>query len=154
MEQSTVRAAVLTAYAAGPEAVIALVERIVAGVGEQVEQLAARVATVEAENAALRAEVQALRGRLGKDSHNSSRPPSSDGPGGPRRVPKSLRGTSGRRPGGQPGHPGASLTLVEPPNRVVVHHPAACAGCGHGLASAPVLRTERRQVIDLPVLRA
>jgi transposase len=154
MSTPSVREQALTAYELGPEAVVMLVERLVAGVGEQVEQIAARVAALEAENAALRSEVRALRGRLGKDSHNSSKPPSSDGPGGPRRVPKSLRGTSGRRPGGQPGHPGASLALVEQPDRVVVHQPVACADCGHDLASGSVLRTERRQVIDLPIVRA
>jgi transposase len=69
-------------------------------------------------------------------------------------VPKSLRGVSGRRPGGQPGHPGHTLPLVESPDAVVVHQPAVCTGCGHDLGSAAVLRTERRQVIDLPVLRA
>lgn len=154
MTTPSLREQVLTTYEAGPEAVVALVEQLVAGFAEQLEGVTARVAALEAENAALRGEIQALRGRLGKDSRNSSKPPSSDGPGGPRRVPKSLRGASGRRPGGQPGHPGAGLRLVEQPDRVEVHQPAACAGCGHDLASAPVLRTERRQVIDLPVVRA
>ena len=64
---------------------------LVAGFGEQLERVVARVAVLEAENAALRSENQALRGRLAKDSHNSSKPPSSDGPA-PKRVPKSLRG--------------------------------------------------------------
>jgi transposase len=154
MSTPTLRETALAAYAQGPEAVVALVEQVVVGFGEQLAGVTARVAALEAENAALRVEIQALRGRLGKDSHNSSKPPSSDGPGGPRRVPKSLRGTSGRRPGGQPGHPGASLTLVEGPDQVVVHQPAVCSGCGHELASGAVLRTERRQVIDLPVVRA
>jgi transposase len=154
MDTRTLREQALGAYARGPEAVVTLVEQLVAGFGEQVERVAVRVTAVEAENAALRGEVQALRARLAKDSHNSSKPPSSDGPGAPRRVPKSLRGASGRRPGGQPGHPGASLTPVERPDAVVVHRPVACAGCGHALGAGPVLRTERRQVIDLPVLRA
>ena len=65
----------------GPEAVVALVEGLVAGFGEQLERVVARVTAVEAENAALRSEIQALRGQLGKDSHNSSKPPSSDGRG-------------------------------------------------------------------------
>jgi len=154
MERVAVRDRVLAAYALGPEAVVALVEGVVAGFGDHLERMAARMTALEAENAALRTEVRALRGRLGKDSHNSSKPPSSDGPGAPRRVPQGLRGTSGRRPGGQPGHPGASLTLVEQPDRVVVHQPAACTTCGHELATASVLRTERRQVIDLPIVRA
>ncbi len=154
MDSPSLREEVLLAYAAGPEGVVGLVERLVAGFGEQLERVVGQVAVLEVENAALRSENQALRGRLAKDSHNSSKPPSSDGPGAPKRVPKSLRGVSGRRPGGQPGHVGHSLALVEPPDEVVVHQPAACGGCGAALAEAPVLRTERRQVIELPVVRA
>lgn len=154
MDNLSLREAALAAYAVGPEAVVALVERLVSGFSEQVAGVVTRVATLEAENAALRSEVEVLRGRLAKDSRNSSKPPSSDGPGTPRRLPKSLRGTSGRQPGGQPGHPGHTLTLVEQPDRVVVHEPSVCAGCGQGLGEAAVLRTERRQVIDLPVVRA
>jgi transposase len=154
MDSPTLREEVLSAYVGGPEGIVGLVERLVAGFGEQLERVVARVAVLETENAALRSENQALRGRIEKDSHNSSKPPSSDGPGAPKRVLKSLREQSGRRPGGQPGHPGHSLTLVEQPDRVVVHQPLSCAGCGQDLASAVVLRTERRQVVDLPVVRA
>jgi transposase len=156
MEPSGVRAQVVAAYGQGVEAVVALVEGLVVGVGEQLGRMSVQMAAVEAEAGALRVEVQELRARLVKDSHNSSKPPSSDGPGapsGPKRVPKSLRGTSGRRPGGQPGHPGHHLSLVEQPDVVVVHQPSACGGCGQGLEAAAVLRTERRQVIDLPVVR-
>jgi transposase len=156
MDRSGVRDLALAAYAQGPEAVVALVERLLTEVGEQIERVSSRVAAVEGENAALRSEIEALRGRLVKDSHNSSKPPSSDGPGGPsgpKRVPKSLRKASGRRPGGQPGHPGHTLPLVEGPDEVRVHQPSVCRGCGHALGSAPVLRTERRQVVDLPVVR-
>ena len=153
MDTASLRKDVLAAYAEGPEGIVGLVERLVAGFGEQLERVVTQVAVLEGENAALRSENQALRGRLAKDSHNSSKPPSSDGPGSPKRVPKSLRGTSGRRPGGQPGHPGATLTLVEQPDAVVVHQPSVCASCGHDLGAAAVLRTERRQVLDLPVVR-
>jgi len=154
MSRLSVREQVLATYEQGPEAVVALVEQLVAGFSEQLEGVVRRVATLEAENAALRSEIQVLRGQLGKDSHNSSKPPSSDGPGGPKRVPKSLRGTSGRRAGGQPGHPGHSLTLVDQPDEVVVYQPAACLDCGQELVTAPVVGTERRQVIDLPPVRA
>ena len=154
MDTVSLREEVLQAYATGPEGVVGLVERLVAGFSEQLERVVTRVGTLEAENAALRSETRVLRGRLAKDSHNSSKPPSSDGPGAPKREPKSLRGRSGRRPGGQPGHPGHGLTLVEEPDTVVVHQPTVCAGCGHDLGAAVVLGTERRQVIDLPVVRA
>jgi transposase len=116
----------------------------------------AHVRRLEAENVALReqvaallARVQELEGQRAKDSHNSSKPPSSDGLA---RKTRSLRQRSGRRPGGQPGHRGSTLALVEAPDRVVVHRPAACAHCQAPLDGAAE-RVERRQVRDLPPVR-
>ncbi len=119
---------------------------------------AARIAELEAENAhqreqiaALVARVQELEARLAKDSHNSSKPPSSDGLG---RKTKSLRRKSGKKPGGQLGHRGQTLRLVATPDVVVEHRPASCPECQAPLAAdAPVLLRERRQVHDLPRLR-
>jgi len=96
----------------------------------------------------LRAEVAELRARLGANSKNSSRPPSSDGLGKP--APVSLRRASGRRPGGQPGHRGATLMQVADPDEVIVHAPGVCAGCGAELGVGDVEGIERRQVFDLP----
>jgi transposase len=115
------------------------------------EQLAVENAELRALVAALRAEVAELRARLGQNSSNSSRPPSSDGLAKP--APKSLRRRSGRRPGGQNGHPGSTLARVSDPDEVVRHEPRACAGCGGGLAGAPEAGVERRQVFDLPPIR-
>lgn len=123
-----------------------------------------RFADLEVENAALRAqvaalltEVQELKGRLAKDSHNSSKPPSSDGLARPNRPPKktrSLRQPSGKKPGGQPGHRGTTLALVDAPDQVVVHRPpSVCATCRTPLEGAAVERVERRQVQDLPPVR-
>ena len=97
----------------------------------------------------LRAEVAELRRQLGSTSRNSSRPPSTDSPFD-KPTPKSQRSRSGRQPGGQPGHPGATLRQVTDPDRVVVHEPAACRCCGQGLAGQPVSRVERRQQFDIP----
>ena len=83
MDSPSLREQALAAYVLGPDAVVALVEGLVAGFGEQIERVTARVTAVEAENAALRQEVRELRGRLVKDSRNSSKPPSSDGPSWP-----------------------------------------------------------------------
>jgi transposase len=84
-----------------------------------------RIAELEAENAALReqmaallARVHELEARLAKDSHNSGKPPSSDGVA---RKTKSLRRRSGKKPGGQLGHRGDTLHLVATPDAVVEH---------------------------------
>ncbi|MQA25521.1 MAG: IS66 family transposase, partial [Micromonosporaceae bacterium] len=120
------------------------------------EELAALVVSqarvieeLRAENEELRGEVGELHRRLGMDSTNSSRPPSSDSPF-VKPAPRSLRRKSGRRPGGQPGHPGSTLDLVADPAERKRHEPGPCAGCGAGLADAPEVGMERRQVFDLP----
>jgi transposase len=96
----------------------------------------------------LTAQVQALVLRLGKDSSNSSKPPSSDGPG---RRPRggSARKPSGRKPGKQPEDPGTALQLADDPSeRIPIPAPATCL-CGTSLVEAPVVAVRRRQVHDL-----
>jgi len=149
MDMHNIRDRVLRAYAQGPDAVIALVVAVVGEFAAHVESLSARVTTLETENATLAAENAALRARLGTDSHNSSKPPSSDGPG-VKPHPKSQRSHSGRKPGGQPGHVGHTLHLVDVPDETQVHGPTHCDACGQSLAAVPALRRERRQVVDLP----
>src|SRR4051812_23166991 len=87
------------------------------------------------------------------NSTNSSKPPSSDSPF-MKPAPKSLRRKSGRKPGGQPGHPGSTLALVDDPAERQRHEPGPCTGCGADLVGAPEVGVERRQVFDLPPLTA
>jgi transposase len=115
---------------------------------------------LRAENTALReqvqalfAEVQELKERLAaalKDSHNSSKPPSTDGL---RRKPKSLREKSGKQRGGQQGHPGHRVSLVAAPDTVEIHRPSRCSVCQQELSSDAPSWVERRQVSELPPLR-
>ena len=99
----------------------------------------------------LERQVQTLKGRLALSSRNSSKPPSSDGLSKP--APKSLRPKSGRRRGGQPGHPGRTLQPVEQPDYVVAHRLGLCP-CGlcqgRSLRDEPVAGYEKRQVFDVP----
>jgi transposase len=113
------------------------------------EELAALVVGQAEQIARLEAEVAELRRQLGQNSRNSSKPPSSDSPF-IKPAPKSLRRMSGRKPGGQPGHPGSTLALVDDPNERKRHEPGPCSGCGAELADAPEVGVERRQVFDLP----
>jgi transposase len=103
--------------------------------------------------ATLQARVAELERRLGKDSSNSSKPPSSDGLRKPSRVERRGAERATRRPGKQPGAPGAHLAQVAQPDQVVEHVPDRCGGCGADLADAPVVGVQVRQVFDTPQLR-
>src|SRR5260370_37116589 len=83
--------------------------------------------------AQLTARIERLEGQVAKDSHNSSKPPSSDGPKSAVHKTKSLRGTSGKYSGGQPGHPGHTLLMVKEPDSIVALVPSVCEQCQHGL---------------------
>jgi anti-sigma factor RsiW len=89
------------------------------------EELVAENAQLRVMVEALQAQVAELTARLGQTSRNSSKPPSSDSPFA-KPAPKSLRRTSGRKPGGQPGHPGSTLALVANPNTRLRHERRCC----------------------------
>jgi transposase len=123
------------------------------------EVLAALVVSLRSELAQARAELERARERIAElevqlrqTPRNSSKPPSSEGLAKP--APRSLRKKSGRRPGGQDGHKGQTLTQVARPDREVRHEPGGCGRCGAALAGRPVTGVERRQVFDLPPVRA
>jgi transposase len=129
--------------------------RMLCELSRELDQLKADFAVLKAENVALRAEcqllreeVQSLKEQAAKDSHNSSKPPSSDGLAKPK--PKSLRPPSDRLTGGQPGHPGHTLHMVVKPDHTVRHAIEHCKNCGRSLAKQAPDRVERRQVFDLP----
>lgn len=112
-----------------------------------------QVATARELFVQLTARIERLEGQAAKDSHNSSKPPSSDGPKSPVHKTKSLRGKSGKKSGGQPGHQGHTLLMVHEPDTVVALAPSVCDQCRHGLETVEVTREERAQVWDLPPLR-
>jgi transposase len=95
--------------------------------------------------------IQELRDQLAKNSHNSGKPPSSDGLKKPRT--RSLRKKSGRRSGGQKGHTGHTLKLVEQPDHIQVHEAARCPHCATDLQSVEPCSYEKRQVFDVPPVR-
>ena len=74
-------------------------------------------------------EIRKLSESIRKDSHNSSKPPSSDGLK-KKPSPKSLREKTGKKQGGQTSHPGSNLKKMEP-TRIEPLMPAKCAGCPH-----------------------
>jgi transposase len=143
---------ILSVYQAGPDALVAWVEQLLAAQAGQVEQLLVKQALLEQQVQGLTTRLTELEARLNKDSHNSHKPPSSDGPA-KRSRPRSLRKRSGKKRGGQAGHPGVTRGLVDDPDRLVEHVPTVCTGCGASLAVAPEIGRERRQVIEIPAPR-
>src|SRR5262249_48331674 len=126
------REQVLSLYNTGPQAVIELVTQLC----QTIEQL-------QGEITALKARVTALEDQRATNSRNSSKPPSSDGFA---RQPRSLRQPTGAKPGGQPGHQGATLQAVAEPDQRLTYAPAQCRACGMGLKEvAGRLTPERRQ---------
>lgn len=138
-----------TLLALDRETLVELVLHLVAEQATVIAALQEQVAALQRENAELRA-------RLGQNSSNSSRPPSSDLPGA---RPAAKRPPSGRRAGGQPGHPGHQRTLlpVDEVDRVIPLVPAVCRHCGEVLAATASRgdpADERQQVTELPPPRA
>lgn len=114
-----------------------------------IEALQAENALLRAANAALTERLAALERRLGLNSSNSGKPPSSDGLKKPPRV-SSLRQPSGKKTGGQKGHPGETLRRVAKPDATIDHYPEACGACGEPLTAAMAIDHVARQVFDLP----
>jgi transposase len=110
--------------------------------------LLALLGNLRREVAALRRQVADLTARLGQNSQNSSRPPSSDPPAVKRAPP---REPSQRKRGAQPGHELHCRALL-PADETIARHPTACRRCGEALAGsdpAPL----RHQVVELPPLK-
>jgi len=117
---------------------------------EELEQLRQENSALREQVALLSERISVLEAKLAKDSHNSHLPPSSDRFG---RQPKSLRKRSGKKPGGQAGHPGSTLKLSPTPDQVIVHPVEVCQHCQQDLREVESLQVERRQVLDLPPKR-
>ncbi|MGH9057747.1 MAG: IS66 family transposase, partial [Acidimicrobiales bacterium] len=144
----------------------------------ELERLRAENGVLGAENTALKAaiealesEVERLRRELGRHSGNSGKPPSSDTIT-ERQAQKEERLSRAerrrraraqakklaadrpkRRPGKQPGDPGAALSQVTDPDATEFHAPQCCGRCGADLSDGEDLDVEVRQVFDLPTRR-
>ena len=110
-------------------------EDVHAAYGQGAEAVLALVGTLTAIILALQARVNAIEAQLGKNSRNSSKPPSSDGLQKPRT--RSLRTRSGKKSGAQPGHEGHTLPAVAQPDHDQLHTVERCGSCGASLQEVP-----------------
>lgn len=120
---------------------IAQLEQLLRAALERIDGLVAEVGALTRENAELKA-------RLGKNSGNSSKPPSSDGP----EVKRPVKKPTGLKRGGQAGHEGAERKLL-PADQIVHHRPRRCRNCEHPLAGNDP-DPKVFQVLELPEVRA
>jgi len=127
------RAQILNAYKAGPEAVVSLFEYLQDTLLAVIEEHERRI--------------EELEQIINKDSHNSSKPPSSDGLS---RKFSRKRERSGKKPGGQEGHEGTTLRMVKHPQHQQIHEINKCRICGMSLKQQKPLGYEPRQVFDIP----
>jgi transposase len=129
-KQISSEADIRAAYHQGVEAVILLFQQTFLELSERLQQ---------------------VEDRLSKNSSNSGKPPSTDGYEKP--APKSRRRRSGKKSGGQKGHVGHTLKMVEKPDEIVVHPVDSCAHCRKSLKRVKAAGVEKRQVLDLPGVR-
>jgi transposase len=125
---------------------------LLAGRDARIEEQATEIALLREAVARLQSQVADLAAQVKANSRNSPKPPSSDGLAKP--SPTSLRGKSGRNPGRPKGQPGATMVLSGHPDKKVRHRPGKGGRCGKSLRNAPVTAVERRQVIDIPPVKA
>jgi transposase len=118
---------------------------------EQISQQASVIASLQEIIEKLEARVRELEGNQCRNSSNSSKPPSSDM--GKVQRTKSLRGSSGKKPGGQAGHQGESLAFSAIPDSVIIHTASRCCCCDNSLADVAAGDYECRQVFDIPPIQ-
>ena len=133
------REEILEIYEAGPEAVIPVIQR-----------LESIIKTQDSQIAELEERVRVLESRLNQNSQNSSKPPSTDVFCNKKPKTKGIRKSSGQKAGGQKGHSGKTLEMVENPDQIICHSPECCENCGHNRENIEVQDYERRQEIEIP----
>jgi transposase len=114
------------------------------------EEKDAQIAGLQAQNAELAERVARLERLISRNSGNSSMPPSTDDLPGKKPPERRPRRGGGRKPGKQPGAPGAYLAWREHPDKTEDVFPAASCACG---AADRGVRYSH-QVTDLPEARA
>lgn len=116
---------------------------------EFIQKLIQTIERLEARVSSLEAELSVYKNK--KNSRNSHLPPSQD----QNRIKKnqSLRESSDRKLGGQPGHEGTTLEFCNTIDDTIKHSPQTCTGCGVDLSTQPEVLLATRQIIDIPAVK-
>ena len=134
---------------AGKDELVASLEELVRAQAKQLSGQAELIETQKVLIERLGDEVAELKRRLGADSSNSSRPPSSDSPWDKPARGRSSRTRSGRKPGKQPGAASGSRSLIDDPDDRLAIIPGRCGNCDAPLREADECGRQRRQIVDV-----
>ena len=117
---------------------------------EEYERLINTISQLQATIMALEVRIKDLESQLNRNSRNSHHPPSIDGF---KKVIQNNRIKSERKAGGQPGHEGTTLAMVENPDKVISYPVETCQHCGVDLQTIEATDYQRRQVFDIPPVK-
>ena len=110
-----------------------------------IKNLMQQIAAAENENEKIKEQLAALRDHVKKDSKTSDQPPSTN----IFKKPVSTKTKSGKKPGGQPGHPGHTLHQFPNPTEIVERRPDETCGCGGAVRLLDGHTS--KQVVDIEV---
>lgn len=124
------------------------VQTVVVMLWEERQVMAAQIMQLQKQVVELQMEIERLQEQAGKNSQNSSKPPSSDPPG---MKPRPPRDKKGRKAGGQPGHRGRGRKHkpLECVDQVIIQKPTECKECGTLLMGEDA-QPRRHQIVELP----
>lgn len=139
MPESSKKEQIRALYNAGEEAV----ETLVQGLLDKISHLEHLIESQEKR-------IMVLEEQLKKNSRNSDKPPSSDGL---KRKFTSSRAKSSRQSGGQKGHDGHTLKMVDKPDQIQKHVVDHCSHCHNSLEDTGIIEYKKRQIFDIPPLK-
>ncbi len=122
------------------------IQELIAFLLNQINELKQVVEGLKSENECLKSKLEDYQTQ--KNSNNSSKPPSSDY--GKLKKTNSLKTSSGKKVGGQPGHKGSSMKMTSSPDFTEIHNPSYCNCCGNDLSCIEPELIGKRQVVDIP----
>lgn len=140
---SITREQIREVYDQGPEAVEKLVFSLVDTVNYLIDIVVEQNARIEAQDQ----RIKKLEDQISKNSRNSSKPPSSDSPYKNKPQKKSKSGKAKKRPG-------TTRNQVSNPDETVLHKVQICQHCHRDISDVPTIDIEKRQVTDIPPVRA
>lgn len=119
----------------------------------QYNDLKSRYNDLESQNIELRARIDELESRLNQNTQTRNKPPSTGFHVEKGSRLSSSREPSGKRAGGQKGHPGSTLRMIESPDEIITDRLCNCIYCGQSIEDIEVIGHEKRQKFDITMNR-